>query len=239
METKSLCKPTASSILHAGLGPVANMIDINRGNRLPALSSVSTKAMGCTRYIVNNPKGGENHPNAKVKFRRVDIVTTQIQTANGQTIVLTHDTLIPAPTALASGYRYRQALAELTPVWFRRGLCLCGRQRADRMQDNSKKWFDEYDHPLWKGFSKEAEGAGHGGMDFFVDNAFIRCIKRDAVPSRSMCTTSQHGTRSRQLSESPSPKAEPYNTFPILPGANGAQNAHFGLSGTKSLLTSS
>ena len=39
---------------------------------------------------------------------------------------------------------------------------------------------DEYDHPLWKQYSKDAEGAGHGGMDFFVDNAFIECIKRNA-----------------------------------------------------------
>ena len=29
-------------------------------------------------------------------------------------------------------------------------------------------------------YAKDAEGAGHGGMDFFVDNAFIECIKRDA-----------------------------------------------------------
>ena len=38
-----------------GLGPVATMIDINRGNRLTALSSVSTKAKGLHRYIVNYP----------------------------------------------------------------------------------------------------------------------------------------------------------------------------------------
>ena len=37
----------------------------------------------------------------------------------------------------------------------------------------------EYDHPLWKKFEKDAENSGHGGMDYFVDNAFIECIKRD------------------------------------------------------------
>src|SRR5690606_9093606 len=45
--------------------------------------------------------------------------------------------------------------------------------------ENPKEYLEAYDHPLWKKFSKAAEGSGHGGMDFFVDNTFIECIKRD------------------------------------------------------------
>ncbi|HEY2728032.1 MAG TPA: Gfo/Idh/MocA family oxidoreductase, partial [Parafilimonas sp.] len=87
-----------------GLGPVATMININRGNRLTALSSVSTKSRGLHRYIVNYPGSGEeNNPNAKVKFKEGDIVSTQIQTANGETILLTHDTSSPRPYNL--GFR--------------------------------------------------------------------------------------------------------------------------------------
>ncbi len=164
-----------------GLGPVANMIDINRGNRLTALSSVSTKAMGLHRYIVNNPKGGENHPNAKVKFKEGDIVTTQIQTANGQTIVLTHDTSSPRPYNLGFRVQGTDGLwQDFHAGGFDEGFVYVEGKSEPHTWDNSKKWFDEYDHPLWKRFSKEAEGAGHGGMDFFVDNAFIECIKRDA-----------------------------------------------------------
>jgi hypothetical protein len=46
--------------------------------------------------------------------------------------------------------------------------------------ENTKSYMEQYDHPLWKKFEKDAVGAGHGGMDFFVDNAFIECIKRNA-----------------------------------------------------------
>jgi hypothetical protein len=46
--------------------------------------------------------------------------------------------------------------------------------------ENTKKYMEEHDHPLWKRFEKDAQNSGHGGMDFFVDNAFIECIKRDA-----------------------------------------------------------
>ena len=46
--------------------------------------------------------------------------------------------------------------------------------------ENPEKRLSEFDHPLWKRFSTDAAGSGHGGMDFFVDNAFIECIKRNA-----------------------------------------------------------
>ncbi len=40
---------------------------------------------------------------------------------------------------------------------------------------------EEHDHPLWKRYEKDAENSGHGGMDFYVDNAFIECVKRKAA----------------------------------------------------------
>ena len=45
--------------------------------------------------------------------------------------------------------------------------------------ENSGQWLLEHDHPLWQRYSIEASSAGHGGMDYFVDNAFIECIKRN------------------------------------------------------------
>jgi hypothetical protein len=44
--------------------------------------------------------------------------------------------------------------------------------------DDAKGWLEKYDHPLWVRWNKEAEGAGHGGMDFFVVHSFIESIKR-------------------------------------------------------------
>jgi len=165
-----------------GLGPVACMIDVNRGNRLTALSSISTKPKGLHRFVVNNPLGGPNHPNAKVMFKEGDIVTTQIQTANGETIVLTHDTSSPRPYNL--GFRVQGT----NGLWidnhaggFDEGMIYFeDKSPKKHTWENTKAYMEQYDHPLWKKFSKDAEGAGHGGMDFFVDNAFIECLKRDA-----------------------------------------------------------
>jgi predicted dehydrogenase len=164
-----------------GLGPIATMIDINRGNRLTALSSIATKSRGLHKYIVEHPKGGPNHPNAKVDFKLGDIVTTQIQTANGETIVLTHDTNSPRPYNL--GFRVQGT----DGIWqdnhageFNAGLIYFEGKGKPHAWENSENYLKQYDHPLWKKFEKNAEGAGHGGMDWFVDNAFIECIKRNA-----------------------------------------------------------
>ncbi len=164
-----------------GLGPVGMMVDINRGNRLTALSSVSTKARGLHRYIVNHAKGGADHPNAKLKFKQGDVVTTQIQTANGETIVLSLDTCSPRPYNL--GFRVQGT----NGLWqdhhggeADRGMIYFEDKSLNDEWENPKKYMDEYDHPLWKRYEKDAENSGHGGMDFFVDNAFIECIKRKA-----------------------------------------------------------
>ena len=162
-----------------GLGPVAVMLDINKGNRLTRLSSVASKSKGLHRYIVNHPKGGPDHPNAKVKFKQGDVVTTQIQTANGETIVLTHDTSSPRPYNL--GFRVQGT----NGLWIdnhagelNAGLIHFEDKSKHHTWENTEGYMNEHDHPLWKKYGKDAEGAGHGGMDFFVDHAFIECLKR-------------------------------------------------------------
>jgi predicted dehydrogenase len=164
-----------------GLGPVAMMLDINRGNKMTKLSSVATKALGLTQYIKNHPKGGANHPNAKLKFKCGDIVNTQIQCASGQTILLTHDTSSPRPYNLGFRVQGTEGLWQ-DYGWGNnnQGFVYLEKHAAKKHQwDNSEDWLKNNDHPLWKKFGETAESAGHGGMDFFVDNAFIECIKNN------------------------------------------------------------
>jgi predicted dehydrogenase len=165
-----------------GLGPVAMMIDINRGNLLTRISSVATKARGLHEYIVNHPKGGAQHPNAKVNFKLGDVVTSQIQTANGETIVLTHDTNSPRPYNLGFKVQGTKGLwQDQHAGQFNAGLIYVeGKSAKSHAWENPETYLKEYDHPLWKKFESQAVGAGHGGMDFFVMNAFVECMKRNA-----------------------------------------------------------
>lgn len=158
-----------------GLGPVANMININRGNRLLALTSVATKARGLNRYILNHPKGGPNHPNAKVNFKLGDIVTTSITTVNGETIVLQHDVNSPRPYSL--NFRVQGT----NGLWMDDfdSIHIEGKSPAHRYEKDTE-YMKQYDHALWKKYASDTAGAGHGGMDWFVIHAFIESLKRNA-----------------------------------------------------------
>ena len=158
-----------------GVGPIAAMCDINRGNRFVSLTSHATKAVGLNRYI--KQVGGEDHPNAKLKFKQGDIITSTIETAQGETIIITHDCNSPRPYSL--GFRVQGS----NGLWEKDGdrIHIDGQTEAHQW-DDSKKWLEKYDHPLWKKYGEHAQGAGHGGMDFFVINAFVESAKENIAP---------------------------------------------------------
>jgi hypothetical protein len=154
-----------------GIGPCAMWADIHRGNRFVRINSFASKARGLHDYIVKH--GGEQHPNSKVKFSLGDVVTTQIACENGETILLTHDTSLARPYSL--GFRVQGTGG----IWMdvNKSIYLEGKSPEPHKWETAQPWLDRYDHPLWKKYAKDAEGAGHGGMDFFVLHAFIEALK--------------------------------------------------------------
>lgn len=158
-----------------GVGPMATMCNVNRGNRFMSLTSHATKARGLHKYIVDN--GGEEHPNAKLKFKQGDIITSTIETSNGETIIVTHDCNSPRPYSL--GFRVQG----VEGLWEKDGdrVYIEGKSKPHQW-DASKEWLEKYDHPLWKKYGEHAQGAGHGGMDFFVINAFVESAKQNIAP---------------------------------------------------------
>ena len=160
-----------------GLGPVATMADINRGNRFVSLTSHATKGVGLHKYIVE--KGGENHPNAKLKWKQGDIITTTIETANGETIIVTHDVNSPRPYSLGFRVQGAQGLTEFDYHTSR--IHVEGITKGHGWE-GMDTWLKKYDHPLWKKYGEYASGSGHGGMDFFVLNAFVESAKQNIAP---------------------------------------------------------
>lgn len=158
-----------------GVGPVAVMCDINRGNRFVSISSMATKAVGLNKYIVD--VGGPDHPNAKLKWKQGDVITSMISTAQGETIIVTHDCNSPRPYSL--GFRVQGS----NGLWEVDGsrIYIEGQSEPHRW-DEAAPWLEKYDHPLWKRYQAEATGAGHGGMDFFVLNAFVESAKLNQAP---------------------------------------------------------
>lgn len=154
-----------------GIGPVATYLNIDRGNRFVSLTSTASKARGLHDYIVK--KAGEDHPNAKVKFKLGDVITTVIKTANDETIIVSHDTNLPRPYSL--GFRVQGT----NGIWMdvNQSIYLEGKSPQHQWEP-AAAYLEQYDHPLWKRYGEQASGAGHGGMDFFVDQAFVEAVKQ-------------------------------------------------------------
>lgn len=153
-----------------GIGPVANYLDINRGNRFMKLTSMASKSRGLREYIKQT--GGEDHPHGKIDFKLGDIVTTLIKCANGETVLISHDTNLPRPYSL--GFRVQGTKG----LWMKDGdqIYLEGISEPHSWE-SSLPYLEQYDHPLWKKYEHLAKGAGHGGMDFFVMHGYIESLK--------------------------------------------------------------
>lgn len=162
-----------------GLGPIATMANINRGNRFVSLTSHATKAIGLNNYIVNHPKGGKNHPNAKLIWKQGDVITSTIETANGETIMVTHDCNLPRPYSLNFRVQGVGGIAEFD--YHTKRIHIEGKTGGHGWEEMDT-WLKQYDHPLWKKYGEYARESGHGGMDFFVMNAFVESVKQNSTP---------------------------------------------------------
>ncbi len=153
-----------------GLGPIIPFIDINKGNRFTHITSYSSKARGLAAYVEKKSPG---HPNAKINYKNGDITQTMIQCANGETVMLTHDTHLPRPYSI--GFRVQGTQG----IWMdvAQGIHIEG-QSKPHAWDPAKEWVQKYDHPIWKKYESLATGSGHGGMDWFVFNGFIQAVKQ-------------------------------------------------------------
>ena len=162
-----------------GIGPVSNCLSINRGNRFLSLSAMATQSRGLHKFIVDN--GGANHPYSSIHFNLGDIVTSMIKCANGQTVIVTHDTNSPRPYSL--GFRIQGTEG----LWMNDGdnVYVEGQSRP-HLWDKSDDWFKKYDHKLWSALEAKASEAGHGGMDFIMMYDLIDAI-RNKKPTPMDC----------------------------------------------------
>jgi predicted dehydrogenase len=154
-----------------GAGPIMNYININCGNQFTNLVSFASKSKGLHNYIQKVSPGNKN---LSVDFKNGDLITTMLNCANGETVTLTHDTHLPRPYSL--GFRVQGTEGLWMDV--ADSIYVEGKSGTYDEWDKAKTWLDKYDHPLWKKYEHLAEGAGHGGMDWFVFNAFVESVKQ-------------------------------------------------------------
>lgn len=167
-----------------GLGPVAQLLDIHRGDRMATLVAMDTKSVHGKELV--EAKTGKPCDD----FRNGDHTTTLIRTANKRVIELQHDVMNPQPYNRLYQLTGSRGFANKYPV---EGYALDSKQLAasgvqpqvDNLSTHSfmpeaeKKALEaKYDHPILKKFGKLAkEVGGHGGMDFIMTARLVYCLQ--------------------------------------------------------------
>lgn len=154
-----------------GLGPVAQWMNVNRGNQFDFLVSMSCDSRGLNEYAAE--RFGPTSPQATQQYAQGDVVNTLIRTKAGQTILVTHDTNLPRPYSRKILLQGTNGLVRKYPE---QKIHIQGRSRGHRWEDLAD-YRDEFEHPLWTELRELSRGAGHGGMDFMEDYRLIQCLR--------------------------------------------------------------
>jgi len=153
-----------------GLGPIANCLDINRGDRFDYLVSMSGPSRGLQDWAAEHVPA--DSPKRQERYVLGDVNASLIKTARGKTILVEHCTNLPRPYSRIHMVQGTKGLFQGYP----NRLYIEGRGKEDQWQEASAV-LNEFEHPLWKEIAAQAQGAGHGGMDYIEDYRLIKCLR--------------------------------------------------------------
>ncbi len=192
-----------------GLGPVAQLLDIHRGDRMKTLVAMDTKSAHGKAYV--EAKTGKECND----FRNGDHTTTLIRTENGKVIEIQHDVMNPQPYNRLYQLTGTKGFANKYPTEGyavdAKQLAAAGHQpKVDNLSSHSfmpeseKKALEEqYQSPILKKYGDEAkEVGGHGGMDFIMDSRLVYCLQNglpldmDVYDLAEWCSLAELGTLS-------------------------------------------
>ena len=158
-----------------GLGPIAQYMDINRGDRFDYLVSMSSKAAGRALYAKEHFPA--DHPRNQVTYVCGDMNSSLIRTEKGRTILLQWDETTPRPYSRLNLIQGTRGIFAGYPD----RIAIEGRGETHEGQ-GLEAYRREFEHPLWKTVGAEAERAGgHGGMDFVMHWRIVDCL-REGLP---------------------------------------------------------
>ncbi len=167
-----------------GLGPVAQVMNIHRGDRFTTLSAMDTKSFA-------GVKKAEKRLGQKVSdFRQGDLTNTMIRTEQGKVIQIVHDVMTPQPYSRMYHLVGTKGVANKYPeegiAMIDESLKAAGVTPSQNYY-NGEAFINEADmkqlnanceNPLVTKYTAKAkEVGGHGGMDFIMDSRLIYCLQ--------------------------------------------------------------
>ena len=163
------------------LGPIAKVLDINRGNRMISLVSVASKAMGLKRFFKDKREELDERV-VDLDIKQGDIVNTIITCANGETITLRLDTTLPRYYSRDFTIRGTKGMYEQAPNMVfldgdtEEGYNNKGEGHESKWINNANDYYAEYMPEFWLDLSEDIKGIGHGGIDHLMMDVFVDCV---------------------------------------------------------------
>jgi hypothetical protein len=158
-----------------GLGPVAQCMNINRGDRFDYLVSMSGPSHGLQLWQKEHLPPDD--PRRNERYVLGDVNLALIKTAEGRTIYLVHDTNLPRPY---SRIHLLQGTRGIFRKWPVARVHIEGRSPGHDWEELDQ-YYGQFEHPLWKSEEVRKASGGHGGMDFLEDYRLIKCL-REGLP---------------------------------------------------------
>ena len=165
-----------------GLGPVAQCMNIHRGDRFTTLVAMDTESFA-GKAAVKRKTGKECED-----FRNGDHTTTLMRTAQGKVVEIQHNVMTPQPynrlfkLTGTKGYATKYP----TPEFALSGEALKGTDAPQMDNLNAHKFMDakqkdalmkKYYHPILTEYGEKGRSMGHGGMDYIMDARLVYCLQ--------------------------------------------------------------
>lgn len=166
-----------------GLGPVAQAMDIHRGDRFKTLVAMDTKSVRGKEHV--EKKTGQ----ACDDFRNGDHTTTLMRTENGKVVEIQHNVMTPQPynrlykLTGTKGYATKYPTPEI--ALDKEQLQASGvTPDLNNLSSHSflpkpeyEALMTKYTHPIITKYGELGRELGHGGMDFMMDARLVYCLQ--------------------------------------------------------------
>jgi predicted dehydrogenase len=188
-----------------GLGPIAQCMNINRGNQLDYLVSMSGPSRGLQLW--RDERLATDDPRRSEQYVLGDVNLTLIRTVQGQTITLVHDTNLPRPYTRINMIQGTRGIMQGWPD----RIYVEGRSAQAHRWETLESWYQQYEHPLWRSERVRTADTGHGGMDFLEDWRLVACLRAglptdmnvyDAAMLSCICELTARSVASRSSAQS-------------------------------------
>jgi len=188
-----------------GLGPICQVMDINRGDRLDYLVSVESADFMMNDRAKELARDDEFYRPFVDKDYRGSMNVTTIRTNRGRTIMVQHDAASPSPHNMIHGVYGTKgaALYDPPPPRFAVG------KHKWVAQEEFDKIKEKYTPEITRKLGRAAKGWSHWGSDLLQDWRLIDCLRNglpleqdvyDAVSWSSIVPLSEWSVRNRSNS---------------------------------------